>query len=99
VQFVNTALAKLTHMMEPERSVTYASWSNSALHLRSYLIALDGDLHSATYRQIARAIYGPEMILDGWNAKTTSLKDRIRRAVARGHDLMDGGYRNLLRKG
>jgi hypothetical protein len=99
VQFVNTALAKLTHMMEPERSTARGVWPYSALHLRDCLIALDGDLHGATYRRIAQTIYGPEKILDGWNARTASLKDRIRRAVARGHHLMDGGYRNLLRKG
>jgi hypothetical protein len=98
-RFVKIALTKLMQMMEPERTMASGRWPYSALHLRDCLVALDGDLHGASYRQIAQTIYGPEMILDGWTAKTTSLKDRIRRAVVRGHDLMDGGYRNLLRKG
>lgn len=73
------------------------SWSLSELHFRNYLIALDGSLHGATYRQIAQAIHGRNRVQKDWTSESRSLKDQIRRAVHRGHALMNGEYRKLLR--
>lgn len=96
--FVTGALAKLKHMNAPAPSADRQTWSNTELHLRDYLIALDGDHNGATYRQIAQVIYGRDRVRSTWNAENRSLKDRVRRAVERGHDFMRGGYRDLLRR-
>ena len=65
--------------------------------LRQALLALDGSLAGATYRQIAIRIFGEDSVRKYWNAATRFLKDRTRRLVAKGRALMNGGYRDLLR--
>jgi T6SS, Transcription factor, DNA binding domain len=65
--------------------------------LRQALLALDGSLAGATYRQIAIRIFGEDSVRKDWNAATRFLKDRTRRLVAKGRALMNGGYRDLLR--
>lgn len=65
--------------------------------LRQALLALDGSLAGATYRQIATTIFGEERVSTEWSAASRFLKDRVRRLVAKGHALMNGGYRDLLR--
>ncbi|WP_315833500.1 DUF2285 domain-containing protein [Bradyrhizobium prioriisuperbiae] len=64
--------------------------------LRHTLIALDGDLAGRTYRQIAIAIYGERRVTEALRGGDESLKDRARRLVAKGRELMRGGYRDLL---
>lgn len=64
--------------------------------LRDYLIALDGHLEGRSYRDIAQVLYGPDRVAETWSEETRFLKDRVRRAVGRGIELMSGGYRQLL---
>jgi hypothetical protein len=71
-------------------------WSEANSRLRTCLVALDGSLNNASYRQIALAIYGPERVGEDWTGESRYLKERMRRAVENGRDLMDGGYRKLL---
>jgi hypothetical protein len=61
------------------------------------LIALDGDLAGASYREIAVKIYGERIVAQSWSSTSRYLKDRIRRLVINGHKLMNGRYLNLLR--
>jgi hypothetical protein len=61
------------------------------------LTALDGSLAGRSYREIAIMIFGHERVAQDWNAASRFLKDRTRRLVAKGHELMNGGYRDLLR--
>jgi hypothetical protein len=68
--------------------------SESQLH--DYLIALDGHLEGRSYRDIAQVLYGADRVAETWSEETRFLKDRVRRAVARGMELMNGGYRDLL---
>jgi hypothetical protein len=63
---------------------------------RDYLVGLDGHLASRTYRDIAEVLHGPEHVRSVWTNETRHLKDRVRRAVERGIELMNGGYRRLL---
>jgi len=60
------------------------------------LTALDGSLAGRSYREIATTIFGQHRVARDWNAASRFLKDRTRRLVARGHALMNGGYRDLL---
>jgi hypothetical protein len=64
--------------------------------LRQALLALDGSLAGASYRQIATTIFGEDRVSEEWSAASRFLKERIRRLVAKGHALMNGGYRDLL---
>jgi len=64
--------------------------------LHHALIALDGSLAGKTYRQIAITIFGEKRVAEEWHGASQFLKDRTRRLVAKGTELMKGGYRELL---
>jgi hypothetical protein len=64
--------------------------------LRQALIALDESLKGKTYRQIAITIFGAKVVAEEWWGGSQFLKDRTRRLVAKGKELMEGGYRDLL---
>lgn len=64
-------------------------------HLIDALRALDGRLQSATYREIAAALFGVSRLPErGW--KTHDIRDRTIRLCRLGSELMQGGYRQLL---
>ncbi len=64
--------------------------------LRRVLRILDGKLSGASHETIAKAVLGGEYARDRWQGRGRTLRDRFRRAVRRGYDLMQGGYRDLL---
>jgi len=64
--------------------------------MRDALIALDGRAVGASYREIAIAIVGPGRAKDAWDSPGRSMKERMRRALAKGVRLRDGGYRTLI---
>jgi hypothetical protein len=64
--------------------------------LHHALIALDESLAGKTYRQIAITIFGEKRVAEEWQGPSQFLKDRTRRLVAKGTELMMGGYRELL---
>jgi hypothetical protein len=64
--------------------------------LHHALIALDESLAGKTYRQIAITIFGEKRVAEEWVGPSQFLKDRTRRLVAKGTELMKGGYRDLL---
>jgi len=64
--------------------------------LHQALIALDESLRGKTYRQIAVSIFGDKKVAEEWQGPSQFLKDRTRRLVAKGTELMKGGYRDLL---
>ena len=59
--------------------------------------ALDASLAGATQRDIAVMLVGSERVEADWRHPGQHLRDRVRRAVSRGHALMNGGYVVLLR--
>ncbi|TAI60499.1 DUF2285 domain-containing protein [Bradyrhizobium sp. Leo170] len=64
--------------------------------LHHALIALDESLNGKTYRQIAITIFGEKKVAEEWLGPSQFLKDRTRRLVAKGTEMMKGGYRDLL---
>jgi hypothetical protein len=64
--------------------------------LQHALIALDESLAGKSYRQIAITIFGEKRVTEEWHGASQFLKDRTRRLVAKGTELMKGGYRDLL---
>lgn len=64
--------------------------------LLSYLIALDGHLEGKTYRQIAEVLYGADRVSNIWICQSSFMKDKVRRAVKRGINYMEGEYLTLL---
>ena len=61
------------------------------------ILALDGALAGAAYRDSAIALFGQARVEREWDNRNGFLRDRIRRAVKRGRDLMNGGYLKFLR--
>ena len=64
--------------------------------LRLMLQAIDGRLDGATYREIARALYG-ELRVDQEHWKTSPLRDSTIALVKDGRAMIAGGYLKLLR--
>jgi hypothetical protein len=76
---------------------------NSPVHLRRrrlriVLQALDAWLAGAPHREISCALFGAKRTNAHWNEPSDHLRDTTRRAVRRGRLLMNGGYKNLLRR-
>jgi hypothetical protein len=71
-------------------------WTNATHRLRDCLIALDGSLKGQSYREIASVLYGKERVDEAWKSPSRSLKDRVRRLVKRGQELMSYDYLSLL---
>lgn len=61
------------------------------------LLALDGHLAGVSHREIATALVGEARVDRDWSDPGEHLRDTVRRAVARGLALMEGGYRMFLR--
>lgn len=64
--------------------------------LKESLLALDGKLAGASLRQIAELLFGADCVRKDWNEGSRYTRERTRRAVCRGLQLMDGGWRSLL---
>ena len=71
-------------------------FGQTGLRLRECLAALDGHLEGRSYRDIAQVLYGKDRVAETWTSDTRFMKDKVRRAVERGVELMNGGYRKLL---
>ena len=59
--------------------------------------ALDGSLAGLKQQEIAATLVGSERVAADWSHPSQYLRDHVRRAVKRGHALMNGGYFRLLR--
>jgi hypothetical protein len=94
---VQTELLKRLHRFA-EQAPTRNGRSAFAIDERLHhaLIALDESLAGKTYRQIAITIFGEKRVAEEWQGPSLFLKDRTRRLVAKGTELMKGGYRELL---
>jgi hypothetical protein len=68
----------------------------SYLKYRDYLIGLDGHVAQRSYRDIAEVLYGADRVREVWTNETRHLKDKVRRAVQAGIELMNSGYVKLL---
>lgn len=70
--------------------------SRDLLLLRDALVALDGRCLGASYRELATTIYGEQAAKSAWSSGSRWMKDRMCRALKKGQQLRDGGYRKLL---
>ncbi len=61
------------------------------------LMALDGHLAGIPHREIATAMFGDVRVERDWTDPGEHMRDTVRRAIARGLTLMEGGYRMFLR--
>lgn len=91
-----SALTRLRTIFSDSASPAKKGPSSQALRLRDNLMALDGWLAGRSYRQIAIELYGAERVEQEWRDPANFLKDRTRRCVRRGRDLMEGKYLRLL---
>jgi hypothetical protein len=65
--------------------------------MRDALVALDAQSVGASHRETAEILVGPERTRTEWGANS-ALKLRARRALAKGQELRDGGWRRLLQR-
>jgi hypothetical protein len=93
------ALKTLQHFMQlrPNDPPPRPAFGSDDRRFRHTLIALDESMAGKTYRQIAIAIHGEQRVAEEWGNGSDFLKDRMRRLVAKGRELMQSGYRDLLR--
>lgn len=78
----------------PEQAVDRSLWR---ILRRDALAALDGKCLGASYRDVATVLYGADATRRGvWSSANNPLKEHMRRALAMGRYLRDGGYRELL---
>lgn len=89
-------LKSLQRFTEPGSKTLQKPLFTSDDRLHHALIALDESLAGKTYRQIAITIFGEKRVAEEWLGASQYLKDRTRRLVAKGNELMKGGYRDLL---
>ncbi|WP_143199110.1 DUF2285 domain-containing protein [Bradyrhizobium sp. NAS80.1] len=87
-------LKRLQRFTEPDiREIQKTAYEERLHHA---LIALEESLSGKTYRQIAITIFGEKKVAEEWQGPSQFLKDRTRRLVAKGTELMKGGYCELL---
>ena len=82
-----------THGALPDDSASPHPYAKRAALV---LMALDGYLAGVPHREIAIAMFGEERVARDWSNPGEHLRDAVRRAVARGVALMEGGYRMFL---
>ncbi len=68
-----------------------------APRLITVLRALDGSLAGLPHREIAMLIFSKDRVDADWGGRQHHLRDQVRRAIAYGQGLMNGGYRQFLR--
>jgi hypothetical protein len=62
------------------------------LLVRDALIAVDGRDAGASHREVAEVSIGRKRVREEWSARGGWLKERMRRALAVGEELCDGGH-------
>ena len=94
------ALSVLAHFVLKRRLATAYDRPGPVerTELRDALIAIDGDRAGATRRQIAAVTFGNDRVAAEWSDRDGSMRHKIKRDLARGRRLIDGGYRDLLQR-
>lgn len=84
----------LDQLLRSPRSMVHRS--RDRLLFRDAIVALDGRDAGASHRESAEVIFGIKRVRADWSARGGWLKERMRRALAKGEELRDGGYRRAL---
>jgi hypothetical protein len=90
------ALADLSLLQSTARMNDRSSADPRGRRLAFVLAALDRSLEGRSHREIASILIGSRAELE-WRHQGEHHRDRVRRAIKRGHALMNGGYLALLR--
>ena len=88
----------LNEFLSTGRLPTSLSPIHRRRRLRIVLQALDACLAGASHREISCAVFGETRTNADWSDPSDHLRDATRRAVRRGRQLMNGGYKDLLRQ-
>lgn len=72
-------------------------WTRETTAFRNALIALDCHAAGLTHFDTACVIYGQQAAEEAWSDTGRAMKDEMKRALTRGRELRDGGYRQLLK--
>ena len=89
-------LQRAQRVYDPQADDDIPEWTRHSLALRNALIALDCHDDGLTYFQTAAFIYGEARAREAWDSPSRAMKDEMKRALARGRELRDGGYSTLL---
>ncbi|WP_439620220.1 DNA -binding domain-containing protein [Hyphomonas sp.] len=89
-------ISRAQRVLGNEENPEEPEWTRSSLAWRNALIALDAHEAGLTYFETATIIYGSDRANEAWQSASRAMKDEMRRALARGRELRDGGYRDLL---
>jgi len=65
-------------------------------HLSDALIALDGHLSGANYRDLADIIFSRALAATAWSSSSRAMKDTVIRSLDRGRKLARSGYLRLI---
>jgi hypothetical protein len=63
---------------------------------RDAFIAFDGRAAGASHREVAETIHGQKRVREEWSGRGCSMKERMRRALAKGQALCHGGHWKLI---
>ena len=89
-------IGKAQRILGREEPKDGSGWTRTSLAWRNALIALDAHEAGLTYFETAAIIYSEERAAKAWQSASRAMKDEMRRALSRGRELRDGGYRDLL---
>ena len=94
------SLGALAHVLRDRRlpGVSDRPGEVDRIELRDALIAIDGERAGATRRQIAAVTFGDDRVAAEWSDRDGSMRHKIKRDLARGRRLINGGYRDLLQR-
>jgi hypothetical protein len=91
-------LARVLYRAYVSKGIFPAHQESQKMHrFRKTLLAIDGHQAGASVRDIAKALVGARRTDAAWRSSNRSLKDQVRRLIAKGCYLRDGGYFDLLR--
>lgn len=89
-------LQRAQRVYDPQAEDEIPEWSRHSLALRNALVALDCHDAGKSYFDTATFIYGETRAREAWDSPSRAMKDEMKRALARGRELRDGGYASLL---
>jgi hypothetical protein len=74
----------------------WAKKTSEQVLTRDAFISVDGHAAGASYREMAEAIHGQKRVREEWSGRGCSMKEHMRRALAKGQALCHGGHWKLI---
>lgn len=76
---------------------SHNGWTVEGMRHRDALVAFDRRLEGCSYREIAIFLYGKDVVQADWSNPNQTMKNRVIRSVKKGHRMVNGGYKKLLK--